>query len=143
MSVSAVDIDEARKREKLAKLSFLKAQKELTLATMHLFTLESNADEQVIKDANNTRKKRARQEITGFEVSTPPAPIKKRKEEWVCHGNVLLGDSNPGCPGGTEKHRVRDTDTRFEKKTYTTCRACKNEMKAIKRKAKNKDKEVF
>jgi hypothetical protein len=136
--VQVLNIDEARKREKLAKLGLLKAQKEFTLATVDLHNLESAASPEVLKTANNTRKKHVRQ--------TPeeePAPPKKRRttsddEDWKCHGNVMLGDDNQGCPGNTEKHKVRDSDTKIKGVGYFgTCRACKNEMKAIKRKNKN------
>lgn len=134
--VQVLNIDEARKREKLAKLGLLKAQKEFTLATVHLHNLESAASPEVLKTANNTRKKHVRQTPKEEE----PTPPKKRRttsddEDWKCHGNVMLGDNNQGCPGNTGNHKVRDSDTRIKGVgQFGTCRACKNEMKAIKRK---------
>lgn len=42
-------------------------------------------------------------------------------EPWVCAGNVLSGDA---CVGGKGSD-VRAADTRHEKKSHPTCRACK------------------
>jgi len=136
--VQVNDIDKARKRERDSALELLKAQKEYTMAVMHRHNLESTASPEVLKDANNTRKKHIRQTPKEEE----PAPPKKRRttsddEDWKCHGNVMLGEDNQGCPGNTEKHKVRDADTKIKGVGhFGTCRACKNEMKAIKRKNK-------
>jgi len=54
-------------------------------------------------------------------VAATAKPDAVEPEPWVCAGNVLNGDV---CVGGKGSD-VRAADTRHEKKSHPTCRACK------------------
>lgn len=72
--------------------------------------------------------------------SKEAAPPKKQKaaavqqdSDWVCAGNVITGDPHDG---DSEAHRTRAPNTKFNGKTYTSCRACKKDMKKAKKAVK-------
>jgi hypothetical protein len=56
-------------------------------------------------------------------------------EPWVCAGNVLSGDA---CVGGKGSD-VRAADTRHEKKSHPTCRACKRAIGKTRSELKKKE----
>jgi len=50
---------------------------------------------------------------------------------WACDGNIISGDVCPEPNNTTVEHRA--ANTRWEKKTYRTCKACKKAIARAKR----------
>ena len=109
-----------------------------TLAQVELHFAEKDANEATLRIAHTKPKKREREEEKK-KVEEPPLK-KKDDSEWKCAGNVLLGQDNPGCPGGTENHRTKAPQTTApgkdgKKHRFDTCKACKVEMRKTKKKS--------
>lgn len=141
MSINPNQVEKLRalaKTEKTASVALIKAQRNLFKALYDRTVEESKANEATLKAVSNKKRVREAEAPSVAPLKKQKSPEKKEEEEdWKCSGNVLLGDANPGCPGGTEKHLVRAADTKIKGKgRFPTCRACKNAMRKTKKNEK-------
>jgi hypothetical protein len=76
-------------------------------------------------------------------VSESKIPVKKQKvkptddEPFECAGNVEAGTP---CPADSEENNVRVADTKFDGKSYASCKACKKAIKNARRKKEKTEK---
>jgi len=109
-----------RAREKERKAS--DAVYDITLVLLQ----QSVAQPEAGKKSKNKKAKAA---------AAAPKPDAVEPEPWVCAGNVLSGDA---CVGGKGSD-VRAADTRHEKKSHPTCRACKRAIGKTRSELKKKE----
>lgn len=132
--------------EKLCKLTKTAELVERKLAHARLLYVEQKHKENAEEDAECVKnlfgKTKKGKKTEQPAVSESKVPVKKQKQQqqqkeepFECAGNVETGEA---CPGNAEENNVRASDTKFDGKTYASCKGCKKAIKSTRRKKEKK-----
>jgi hypothetical protein len=105
--------------------------RELGVSVESLYSRKRNQEAAPSAPAGEQAKKAAKKKA---KVDSTPAKEKAKEEDygsWACDGNVVTGEAHPD-DAETDAHKVRAPNTKYNGKTYTSCRACKKAIKKSK-----------